>query len=104
TTLTVTIPQSDHLTGRCKKRPALLGEVDGGRALATTRLYPALFSTGGFSVLSMAIGGQLLHLGTKPSRRPQSGARVYGCHPIPQKPTQGRVLGQTACFALGRLR
>jgi len=43
----VTISQSDHLTGKCEKRPALLGEVDGGRALATTRLYPALFSTVG---------------------------------------------------------
>jgi len=30
---------------KCEKRPALLGEVGGGRALATTRLYPALFST-----------------------------------------------------------
>jgi hypothetical protein len=29
--------------GKCKKRPALLGEVSGGRAIATTRLYPALF-------------------------------------------------------------
>jgi hypothetical protein len=31
--------------GKYEKRPALLGEVGGGRALATTRLYPALFST-----------------------------------------------------------
>jgi hypothetical protein len=43
TTSTVTNPQSDHLMGMGKKRPALLGEVSGGRALATTRLYPALF-------------------------------------------------------------
>jgi len=47
TTLTVTNPESDHLMGKCEKRPALLGEVGGGRALATTRLYPALFSTVG---------------------------------------------------------
>jgi hypothetical protein len=43
TTLTMTNPQSDHLMGMGKKRPALLGEVSGGRAIATTRLYPALF-------------------------------------------------------------
>jgi len=33
--------------GKCEKRPALLGEVSGGRSLATTRLSPALFSTVG---------------------------------------------------------
>ena len=43
----MTNPQSDHLMGMGKKRPALLGEVGGGRSLATTRLYPALFSTVG---------------------------------------------------------
>ncbi|WP_207636546.1 hypothetical protein [Desulfitobacterium hafniense] len=32
---------------RYEKRPALLGEVVGGRSLATTRLSPALFSTMG---------------------------------------------------------
>jgi len=71
TTLTVTNPQSDHLMGSGKKRPALLGEVSGGRALATTRLYPALFSTqgrykGNAYCDRMAIVG---HLRTKP---PQS--------------------------------
>ena len=55
---------------KCEKRPALLGEVGGGRALATTRLYPALFSTveiaWGFCILVPEAVSQQLR--TKPSQ------------------------------------
>jgi hypothetical protein len=84
--LSCIIVNSDHLDraktpirpphGKVQKRPALLGEVDGGRSLATTRLYPALFSTvkkaWAFCVLSLDGGFKLLP--TKPSQLVLAGA------------------------------
>jgi len=72
--------KSDHLDrpkarirpphGKVQKRPALLGEVDGGRSPATTRLYPALFSTveNAWAFCVLSLDGGFLLLPTKPSQ------------------------------------
>jgi len=56
--------------GKCEKRPALLGEVGGGRPLATTRLYPALFSTvkNAWAFCVLSLDGGFMLLPTKPSQ------------------------------------
>ncbi|WP_449291168.1 hypothetical protein [Oscillibacter ruminantium] len=81
---------------RCEKRPALLGEVDGGRALATTRLYPALFSTEGTCRIREPV---------RLSKRPAQslyvavwGGMGYGCHIRPENGTRGRTGGNAGGY------
>jgi len=78
-----------------QKRPALLGEVDGWRSLATTRLYPALFSTvkKAWAFCVFSLDGGFMLLPTKPLQLVLVGA-VGNLPPPPAKAHTGADRGQ----------